>query len=128
PPQSSQSSIHCAGRRRHSPPSSRGTRARFAGTSRGEPANADGDMYGEPVIPSGGPSGSTCHQRWPAAASQSTKRNACSSSTPLGNEVGCSRMPEERLSFIVFENLTDYASPQDSRSTVAHPDSGGRAD
>ena len=47
---------------------------RGSAISSGEPANADGDMYGEPVMPSGGPSGSTCHQRWPAAASQSTNR------------------------------------------------------
>ena len=45
-------------------------------------------MYGDDVIPSGGPSGRTCHQRWPAAASQSTKRYACSSSTPFGKELG----------------------------------------
>ena len=36
-------------------------------------ANAEGDMYGDPVNPSGGPSGNTCHQPWPASASQSTK-------------------------------------------------------
>ena len=52
------------------------TVASRSASSAGEPANADGDMYGEPVIPSGGPSGSTCHQRCPAAASQSTKRYA----------------------------------------------------
>jgi hypothetical protein len=50
------------------------TRAPGRARSAGEPAKADGDMYGEPVIPSGGPSGKTCHQDWPAAASQSTNR------------------------------------------------------
>src|SRR4051794_27122478 len=57
-------------------------------------------MYGEPVIPSGGPSGRTCHHRCPAAASQSTKRRACSSSTPFGSDVGCSRIPDARFSFM----------------------------
>src|SRR6185312_8232286 len=47
-----------------------------------------------------GPSGSTCHQRCPAAASQSTKRRACSSSTPFGKEAGCSRIPDDRTSLI----------------------------
>src|SRR3954447_1850462 len=57
-------------------------------------------MCGEPVIPSGGPSGRTCHHRCPAAASQSTKRSACSSSTPFGSDVGCSRIPDARFSFM----------------------------
>ena len=48
--------------------------------------------------PSGGPSGRTCHHDCPAAASQSTNANACSSSTPFGNEVGWSRIPEARSS------------------------------
>ena len=84
----------------------------------GEPAKADGDMYGEPVSPSGGPRGSTCHQDCPAAASQSTNLYACSSSTPFGNEVGCSRIPDARSSSMGFQddpttdNLTQCLFPR----------------
>jgi len=61
-------------RARNAPASVADTRAFGEASSAGEPANADGDMYGEPVRPSGGPRGRTCHQRCPAAASQSTNR------------------------------------------------------
>ena len=71
------------------------TRASGRAEQPAEAANADGERYGEPNS-SGGPSGSTCHHDWPAAASQSTKRYASRSSFPDGSEVGCSRMPDER--------------------------------
>ena len=46
-------------------------------------ANADADAYGEPTS-SGGPSGSTCHQLWPAASSQSTNAYALFAEPPVG--------------------------------------------
>ena len=45
---------------------------------------------------SGGVSGSTCHQDWPAAASQSTKRKASGPRRPPGSEVTCSSTPARR--------------------------------
>ena len=51
------------------------TRASGSASSPPHDANADADAYGEPNS-SGGLSGRTCHQRAPAAASQSTKANA----------------------------------------------------
>ena len=47
------------------------TGARGEASSPGQAANADRALYGDPYR-SGGPSGSTCHHVWPAAASQST--------------------------------------------------------
>src|SRR5207245_8234464 len=61
----------------------------------GEPAKADAVRYGEPNS-SGGPSGSTCHQDWPAASSQSTNRYALSSRQPPGSDVGWRKIPAER--------------------------------
>ena len=75
------------------------TRARGLASSPGHTANADGDMYGDPSL-SGGPSGSTSHQDCPAAASQSTNRNASFPSLPPGSEVTCSRIPLERGRFM----------------------------
>ena len=53
------------------PLASRVTRAAGSARNPFQAANADADAYGEPTL-SGGPSGSTCHQLCPAAASQST--------------------------------------------------------
>src|SRR4051794_12513928 len=100
PPKSTQSSTQYAFCSRNASRCSSVTGACGSASRAGDPANADGDMYGEPVIPSGGPSGRTCHHRCPAAASQSTKRRACSSSTPFGSDVGCSRIPDARFSFM----------------------------
>ena len=47
------------------------TRASGSASRPGQPAKADVEVYGDPER-SGGPSGSTCHHDWPAAASQST--------------------------------------------------------
>ena len=65
------------------------TRASGSASSPPHDANADADAYGEPNS-SGGLRGRTCHQRAPAAASQSTKANASAPSRPPGSEVGCS--------------------------------------
>ena len=64
----------------------------------GQAAKADVDVYGEPER-SGGPSGSTCHQDWPAAASQSTNAYAAGPSAPPGRDVTWSRIPLERGRF-----------------------------
>ena len=55
------------GRRARLPP----TAASGSASRPGQAANADVEVYGEPER-SGGSSGRTCHQDWPAAASQST--------------------------------------------------------
>src|SRR4029079_95952 len=51
------------------------TRASRSATNPPQLANADADAYGDPNS-SGGLSGSTCHQRAPASASQSTNAYA----------------------------------------------------
>ena len=78
------------------------TRAR--GFSRYPPwaANADDDEYGEPAQ-SGGPSGSSAHQDWPASTSQSTNRNASRPSFPPGREDTCSRTPLDLRLCIRFQ-------------------------
>src|SRR5438067_1937476 len=81
------------------------TGERGSASNRGDAANADEEAYGEPSA-SGGPSGSTGHHDWPAAARQSTKRYASSPSRPPGSDVGCKKMPLERLSFTTRESLT----------------------
>src|SRR5437879_6115403 len=46
------------------------------------PANAERALYGE-LPPPGGPTGSICHQRWPAAASCPANRCASGPRSPL---------------------------------------------
>ena len=85
------------------PPPARGTRApRSARPARrgrraGRPSarTPTREAYGEPTA-SGGLSGSTCHQRAPAAASQSTNAYASGPSRPPGSDVGWSWTPSDR--------------------------------
>src|SRR5262245_20380354 len=69
--------------------------------SSGFPANAERAVYGELPSPVG-PSGSTCHRDMPPARSQSRNANAPGPRSPIpnrdGSDVGCSRMPAERVS------------------------------
>ena len=71
PPAAAQSSIQNAFARRNAARSLAVTRAAGSARNPFQAANAEADAYGEPTL-SGGPSGSTCHQLCPAAASQST--------------------------------------------------------
>ena len=77
-------------------------RVRLARAARRARRTRTASAYGEPSS-SGGPSGSTCHHDWPAAASQSTNRYASRPSRPPGSEVECSRTPLDRGSCIRFE-------------------------
>ena len=73
PSKEAHSPIQYGWRATKSSASSSETGARGSASKPVEPANAERPRYGEPNS-SGGPSGSTCHQDWPASASQSTKR------------------------------------------------------
>ena len=79
----------------------RETGARGEASNPGHAANAERALYGERWR-SGGPSGSTCHQVCPAAASQSTNRYASGPSRPPGSEVMWSWTPLERGSSITL--------------------------
>ena len=63
-------------------------RARYPACARTRTSGA----YGEPAQ-SGGPSGSSAHHDWPAAASQSTNGTPRAPSRPPGSEDTCSRTP-----------------------------------
>ncbi len=89
PANAAQSSAHVRSRARNDRTSLGSTRASGSASRPPHEANADDDAYGEPNS-SGGLSGSTCHQRAPASASQSTKACAPSPSRPPGSDVGCS--------------------------------------
>jgi hypothetical protein len=71
PANAAQSSIQKASLARNASRSATDTGASGSASSPRQAANADEDLYGDRWR-SGGPSGSTCHHDWPAAASQST--------------------------------------------------------
>src|SRR5690625_289263 len=93
--------------------------------SGGLPATELKDWYGLSPYPVG-PSGSTCHTRWPAACRKSSQRCASGPSSPMpylpGNELGCSRMPARRLS-----PATKLLRPSASLMRTAHLLLEGRA-
>ena len=80
-------------------------------------ANAEADAYGEPTS-SGGPSGSTCHQLCPAAASQSTNAYASASSVPLGQR---GRVQHDAARSLKLHRLFDRSPFAESLRTVPTP-------
>src|SRR6185437_10636678 len=95
----------------------------------GLPANADRAEYGDPPYPVG-LRGKTCHSRCLAAARKSTNAYAAGPKSPTppydGNDVTCSRTPDNRSDFIVSPLIASPVLPAtfDADSSSVENDEG----